>query len=737
MNLISEIGTDYKTNTITKVYRITNKNEAREKLNYMYINCFNADIPIENGQIWVFITDQYTGDISSICQVSGDSEKTIITDLCTEESKRGQQYGSLLIEHIINFSNKNYPNKQIVLDILCLEDVYDYGNIDRIRIDKLIKFYSRLRFSINNSHIKNKSLFLDMKYIGKVSFRLDDHFVNKLIKTNRYIVDDILYINDFNIVKIGNDKYYDFHSILEPLKYENFSNQYKGEYRKESINSIFKNCLNPSIASFITQKCNKIGILIPIDEGSDKDLINKHFYLMNYLENPDKTYLMYMGNIVYDEELKDYEEKEELKDYEEKEEPVKKRGRKRNYGSDSMTIASENNVSTKEIFTFKGLTLWLITPETTRYHHHISNISSKFNNIVLPLALCKEYFQNMLITLQNKDLNYFISKKYKDICNFNEDINFKSVVFSKNEDLPKLGDIQPIMYIREIYMDDILGDDKYVISKNEIIRLKSLLSKPVEYGDTYDIVVDNKIKVVYTNQLPTKGTYQNVDTGTSNVNFHVHPSYCNREQKMLVAWPSGSDYSAVASESSFFANHIKTHLCVTSSGIFFIKLNKDFIVFIQSLTSGCKLNLYKLIKAYFAGTEHLRIIKNLNKYKFLKNAIPRDVDSLKNEIDQQINDPETCHTINNEIFSNIVSEYLNETRQVTINRLLDINNYDVSDRDSRGIVLDTLKESAEYLLNNFSCDKRMREEVNKDYPLYIVTFSPWNLLLSKSYYEFN
>jgi predicted GNAT family acetyltransferase len=762
MEHIEEIGSDYKTNTVTIAYRVSNKYEMKNLLNSMYVSCFNKDIPIENGQDWVFVFDSYTRDILSMCQIVVGKDKYNIRDVCTPSSERGKGYGSILIESIINYVNKKRISIPVVLSILCTRDIYDYGSIDESELEKLIRFYSKLHFKINNNHIKNNSLFIDMIYLGKVGFRLN---IDVLIKSNLSTIEDILSFNDVDIVEINNVKYYNFNSILEPLNPS--SNKYTN-FKKESINSIFKNCLNPSIASFITEKCQKIGLLVPIDEGVDKKLINKHFYLMNYFEDPDKTYLLYMGNvnpIGYDDELEPYEEekkeeeekpvvkrkrikkkeeveeekKEEVEEEkkEEEEKPVVKRGRKRAPVS-SISIEDEHSINVNKEFEFRGLTLWLISPETSNYHYHITKVISKFTNIILPLALNEDYFKNMLNTLENKGLNYFISKKYKDVCNFNEDIDFKSIIFVKNDKLPNFGDKEPILDVRKTYISRIMGDDRYVISKNEIKRLKSLLNKSVEYGDTYDIAsTDNNIKIVYSNRLPIKGTYGGVDPGLSSINFHVHPNYCNSKEKMLVAWPSGNDYSYTAFHSSFFANHIKTHLCVTSSGIFFIKLNKEFVVFLQSLTSGCKDVLYNLINAYFTGTENLRIIKNLNKYKFLKEVDPSYIEAYKISLEEQINDPDTCHKVNQDLFSNIISEYMNETNNVSIKTLLDINNYDVTDKDSRGYILETLKNYIEYILNNFSCEKRMKEEMNKNYSLYITAFAPWDVLLKDSYFEFN
>jgi hypothetical protein len=783
MELLKELYSDSFENIKTSVYRIADKDKMKALLKDMYSDCFGYDIPIDNGKVYSFVTDIFTNEILSMCQIVETDTNITLYDVCTPVSMRGKNYGSIMIKNIINFYDSINNKKPIELTVLCQNDIY-YDSTINPNLENLIKFYSKLHFKINDIIITNKQLFVQMIYIGKVLFRLD---VNSLINSNLFTMQDILSKNTVEVVEYDGTAYYNFTNLLGGLN-KNY-NVYSS-FKKDSINNIFKNCLNPSIASFISERCVNLGLLIPVDEGADDALIDKHFYFMKYFEEPEKTYILYMGKIeepesrveemIEQEELKDYEDYEEVKpkrgrkskkqDYEEEEEVKPKRGRKSKkqdeedldsilsrefeneevekkeepkYKRKKSSYSHSNNPSqsnnNREEFNFKGITLWLITPKTSNYERHIINIIPYCDNIVLPLALHSIYLISMLNILLGKGFNYFISKKYKDVCNFSEDINFKSFIFTKNNDLPKFEEIEPLLDIQSAYIDDVMGGETYKISRNELRRLKELLNKPEEYGDTYNLVKDNNgIKIAYTKELPVRGTHRSVAPGTSHVNFHVHPKYCNSTEKMLVAWPSGGDYSAVATDSTLFANHIKTHLCVTSSGIFFIKLSHQFMMFLQRITPDCKKMLIVLIKAYFGGTEDKRIIKNLHRYQFLKDEDSNKIEEFKRQIETQISDPDTCYTINQKLFEDIISEYKTASNNVTIKTILDVNNYTsfITEENTREYAIKLIKEYISDILNNFSCEKTMKEEISKDYPIYVITYASWETLFRDTYYKF-
>jgi hypothetical protein len=188
---------------------------------------------------------------------------------------------------------------------------------------------------------------------------------------------------------------------------------------------------------------------------------------------------------------------------------------------------------------------------------------------------------------------------------------------------------------------------------------------------------------LYTEKLLKTGNRTNVSVPDGEVNYHVHPNYCFITEKMIVAWPSGGDIRSATNISSYFSAHTKTHMCVTTTGIFFIKLNPEFYKFLQTLTTNCKKLLFSLVFIYFSNIEDLRHIRNSELFSVSKDTIEqfyRFVETSGNVCASEI------FTANMNIFGGIINDYLNHINTVKLSTLLDFEKYNIT-----GLSRDTLK----------------------------------------------
>jgi len=525
--------------------------------------------------------------------------------------------------------------------------------------------------------IEGKKLFIVMVNI-KGDVRLDS---NEIKKKNLELVDYFMATYNPQHIELNEKGYFYFANI----------NSYN---QREVINNIFKHSPNPSIVSFLINNCRNINLSIP-EEHVDSILIKYNFYFLWYFQQPEpRTYF--------------------------------------------LTVSNTNNVGLVNPL-LQGEILWVISAYTPTYYNRLSDFIIESYSSVLPLALNEIYFSSMLSKF--KGMGYIESENYTDICNINKKVKFRSIIFTnKIEELPLFEDELYLNNSRNLYMTELSGHEKYLISRGELKMLKSLLSKDVEYGGLYDKAKIDSVKVegkeitrynLYTSSPSIRGEEKGVLVPISDVNYHSHPNYCTSKHKLIVAWPSGLDMKIISSEASLFTTHIKTHLCITSNGIFFIKLTPKFYNFIQTLTMSCKNILFNLVELYFKGIQDLRNIEEISK----KFGLEQD---YKENIEKQLKNPEQCIQTNINFFTTIINDYLLNINKVTLKDIFDYTKYKTitASQKTKIEIQAKLRDLIYDITTDFFCEESIKKG-EQDYPLYIIKFSNWDALLQNTYYEFD
>ena len=542
-------------------------------------------------------------------------------------------------------------------------------------LEGIIEVYSKFLFKIKGIKYENNRFFIVMMYI-KGNIELDvSTIVNKNLDTLKIYKTK----NECTERTIGGNNFMTFQGV----------NKCNNRTFRDSLNTIFRHSPNPSILTFLLDNCSNMNLYIP-EKDIEKNLINYNIYFLWYFQQPQtRTYFVSIHN-------------QKVSD----------------------------NLLSEHI-------LWLISPYTNDYYKILPDIIPEFYSVVLPLVLDTNYISGMLRLVRG--MRYLETETYRDICG---DINvkFKSIIFTnKIKQLPLFGDDEnAIMNSRAVYIQKLNGSETYYLNKAEIKLLKELLEESVEYGGAYgstEFIENGKMASnLYTEKLLKRGNRNDVPVSDGEVNYHVHPNYCFKTEKMIVAWPSGADIRSATNISSYFSAHTKTHMCVTTTGIFFIKLNPEFYNFLQTLTTNCKKLLFSLVFIYFSNIEDLRHIRNSELFSVSKDTIEqfyRFVEASENVCASEI------FTANMNIFGGIINDYLNHINTVKLSTLLDFEKYNMTSlsRDTLKITQKLIQEALYDLTTNVSCETSIEAEKSKEYNLYNITFAPWDKLLEHPYFK--
>jgi hypothetical protein len=542
-------------------------------------------------------------------------------------------------------------------------------------LEGIIEVYSKFLFKIKGIKYENNRFFIVMMYI-KGNIELDvSTIVNKNLDTLKIYKTK----NECTERTIGGNNFMTFQAV----------NKRNNRTFRDSLNTIFRHSPNPSILTFLLDNCSNMNLYIP-EKDIEKNLINYNIYFLWYFQQPQtRTYFVSIHN-------------QKVSD----------------------------NLLSEHI-------LWLISPYTNDYYKILPDIIPEFYSVVLPLVLDTNYISGMLQLVRG--MRYLETETYRDICG---DINvkFKSIIFTNEiKQLPLFGDDEnAIMNSRAVYIQKLNGSETYYLNKAEIKLLKELLEESVEYGGAYgstEFIENGKMASnLYTEKLLKTGNRNDISVPDGEVNYHVHPNYCFITEKMIVAWPSGADMRSATNISSYFSAHTKTHMCVTTTGIFFIKLNPEFYKFLQTLTTNCKKLLFSLVFIYFSNIEDLRHIRNSELFSVSKDTIEqfyRFVETAENVCASEI------FTANMNIFGGIIDNYLNHINTVKLSTLLDFEKYNMTglSRDTLKITQKLIQEALYELTTNVSCETSIEAEKSKEYNLYNITFAPWDKLLEHPYFK--
>lgn len=139
--------------------------------------------------------------------------------------------------------------------------------------------------------------------------------------------------------------------------------------------------------------------------------------------------------------------------------------------------------------------------------------------------------------------------------------------------------------------------NSFVLTKNFLHSMFTLLVSPVEYGGNLS-VIDGKLALYQSHLVEGEPkTFTVTYPVLSRITFHTHPQAAYDNSKAYLGWPSCLDMRNIFS--FFYTKGMVLHILFTMEGIYFIHLNPWFQKATRDIGKKCREGMEKAILEHF------------------------------------------------------------------------------------------------------------------------------------------